>query len=513
MSDKIQSRESKTTKPTKTEKISDKSGNLSQVKSSKNLSKSQSIYLEIDSLSKKFLEEGRQYIYKWIRDEYGLSKNEATALDISIYNTTIARMINTYKFDETLAAFLPFKFGKEIISPRQDFYGFATTCGTILYYQSFGDTLGYYNGNWEFNYGNDNRPDYVNDLISEFIHLGGINDISMVNWLASDDTILYLITARVVLEYFFQGDNAEISYFGTRLRQEYLKAKPLIQNRHPGQTTMDSLDIMSNIEWDKLPYNSRAIGAGAAMRSGSIGIFYPGRQNRKKLVALAVECSRITHNSATAILGSVTSALFTAFSLEKISVNLWPHYLLEILRSNIIDEYIEQSRPNEYSLFSRDKVIFQGQWEKYVSSRFSGVNPRDLRYMHNPVERYRYLTENFSKGCDMPGGCGDDCVIMAYDSLLQSNGVLEKVVVYSILHPGDSDTVGSVALSWFGAYYSTKKNLDILSPRFDELEYSNEINNLIWNTEDFVLGLTKVFYKFIYIDIATDLVEQSMKLK
>lgn len=451
--------------------------------------------------------EAREEVMTFLLEDHKFDKKSATRAEEEIYLSTNSKMREKYTFSD------PFfwlsenenDLTKTTIAKSQyppDFVGWTVTALSVPFYQSLGDTIGYGNSDWEFNFGETNAgPDYVNVFISKFIALGGINDLSITNWKASDDTILYFATLYVLSHPF-----NDVNDFGNRLRNEYVNYLPKIQNRFPGETTNSSLEIQKNIEWDKLPYNSRAIGNGSAMRSGCIGIFYPGRHNRKMLISLAVESSRITHNSATAILGSVTAALFTAYALEKIPINLWPHKLLKLLRSDVIDQYMQKSRPNEYAPFSRDKIIFISQWEKYVSLLFSGINPRtDLKMMDIPVQRYKYLTENFSKGCDTPGGCADDALIMAYHALLQSDGVFEKIVVYSILHPGDSDTVGSIALSWFGAYYHSSRNQMIIGNRFKELEFYRQLDSAF---DANIMDMVKVYYYDIYIHIAMKYLKQ-----
>lgn len=372
-------------------------------------------------------------------------------------------------------------------------------------YQSLGDTLGYKNGEWEFNRGQiKTDPEFANDMIYEYISLGGINDMSIVNWKSSDDTILYYATCQVLM-----GPLTSINDFGEKIRESYLKQLPKIADRHPGELTMRSLNIQKFIAWDKLPYDKNALGNGSAMRSGGIGLFYPGKPNRTRLIILAVESSRITHNSAPAILASVTAALFTAYGIERVPVSDWPHKLLKLLQSGKIDDYMKESRPNEYQDYERDKELFVGQWERYVQKRFSGTTPLlDIRIFKHPVARIKYFTENHSKGhLDNPGGGAIDAVIMAYDALLESNGSLEKLVVYAILHHGDSDTVGSIAMSWFGTMYNTPKNYELVGRLFAELEYT-EIYQEFYSDETsdgdpiFQRRMIKVYYHDMYLHYA-----------
>ena len=403
---------------------------------------------------------------------------------------------------------------------RMSFQGWMDIVYMIPLCQSLGDTLGYNNGKWEFNYDDPNAgPEYVNELIAEFIHLGGINDISITNWKASDDTILYMVTHEVITSQYekmmidknnFIETKIDIDNYGKQLKNAYIESLPLIQNRDPGIVTVNSLNIQKNIEWDRLYYDKSAIGNGSVMRCGCIGILYPGSHNRKFLIALAIESSRITHNSATAILGSIVAALFTAYAVEKIAINLWPNKMLKLLKSGIVDEYMKLSRPSEYELFRRDKIFFIQKWDNYTELLFSGIHPTDMKIMINPVERYKYLKENFSIGCDIAGGCADDCLIMAYHALLQCNGVFEKIVVYSILHPGDSDTVGSVALSWYSAYYTSPKIIELVAYRFEGLEFFDRINTHFMSDE-YQQIMVRVFFYDMYLSISMKILKKIVR--
>ena len=462
---------------------------------------------KIPDLIDEYRTKARNTIMTILVKDYKFDKKSAEKAEDAIYVSTSSKMRELYTYKDPFFCLPSDEKGRKRVNISNsvyppDFVNWTETALTIPFYQSLGDTIGYYNGKWEFNDGNIRAgPDHINVMISEFIALGGINDLSITNWKASDDTILYLATIEVLSDGF-----TDITDFGKKIRLAYLRVLPLILNRHPGESTVNALEIQENIEWDKMPYNVRTIGNGSAMRSGCIGIFYPGNHNRKLLISLAVESSRITHNSATAILGSVTAALFTAYALEKIPINLWPHKLLKLLKSGIIDQYMQTSRPTEYPLFKRHKIFFIGQWENYVSLLFSGINPKkDLPLMDNLVQRYKYLTDNFSKGCDIPGGCADDVLIMAYHSLLQSEGSFEKIIVYSILHPGDSDTVGSIALSWFGAVYNSSKMSLLIGHRFEELEFYDQLYNLFAYD---VPEMPKVYYYDIYMNIARKYLRQ-----
>ena len=64
---------------------------------------------------------------------------------------------------------------------------------------------------------------------------------------------------------------------------------------------------------------------------------------------------------------------------------------------------------------------------------------------------------------------------MAYDSLLDAGQYWEKLVIYAMLHVGDSDTVGSIAGAWYGAIYGFG---DVPKGNLEHLEYSDKLYKL-----------------------------------
>ena len=393
-------------------------------------------------------------------------------------------------------------------------FNWIMTCLMIPMYHSLGDTIGYHDGKWEFNYwSGETAPEYVNILLYEFIELGGINNISIKNWKCSDDTILYLATMKSLIDKdlirnLSKLNKDELDELATSIRDIYVSTQFMIESRHPGIATMNSLNTQKVIKWDLIPYDSRVIGAGSAMRSGFIGVIYHNndRISLENLVILSIVTSIITHNSATAILGTIVAALFTSYSIRKVSINKWPHKLLKLMRSDIIDRNFKKIKPNDYNHYQRDRIVYIGQWEKYISLLFNGIEPRsDLKFMKNPVERYRYIVENFSKGCIVPGSCGDDCLIFAYDSVLRSGGSLEKLLVYSVLHTGDSDTIGSIAFGWFCGYYNSPHLESITRPMLEKLEFFKLMKKY---QAYYMIDMLEYFFKVISIDITDRVIEK-----
>jgi ADP-ribosylglycohydrolase len=346
-----------------------------------------------------------------------------------------------------------------------------------LMLHALGDTIGYNNGRWEF-------LKSTQEIIMQFINYGGITGIDITTWKVSDDTIMNLALFRVLLDNF-----KTIDEFGDLLAKEFLKIEKKMEDIHPGKRTSDSLRIIrQGTNWKNIPYDENAKGNGAAMRTQPIGLFYPGNFNRYTLIALSVEASRITHNSSIGILSGFTSALFTAFCVEALPLFLWIKNLLIYLKSNIIDEYLKKSRPEQYNIFIEYKNEYIGIWEKYFQLRFRHTDSiegikRDP-VLSNLFGRIPYLNNRFPRTGQI-GSCGDTAIIFAYDALLECEGSLEKIIYYSCLHEGDSDTVGALALGWFGAYYGTSLNTNLTNDLIKNIEVYNEIKELTNNMDKF----------------------------
>ena len=69
-----------------------------------------------------------------------------------------------------------------------------------IYLQSYFETLGFGNTDWEFNWGNIKLNDksesaYVwISIVHNYFALGGFNKIDITNWKSSDDTIMMIAT-------------------------------------------------------------------------------------------------------------------------------------------------------------------------------------------------------------------------------------------------------------------------------------------------------------------------------
>lgn len=338
---------------------------------------------------------------------------------------------------------------------------------------ALGDTIGFKNGDWEFN--NKKKKiskEYTLEIVYEFIMLGGCANINLKGWNVSDDTILHLCTIKTLLK-----EHKNVKKLCKILRKYFIKAfnesKRSKINRYYGETTIENIKKLEVSENNihKLEYNIRYGGSGASMKSLCIGLVYHGKENRKKLIETTIEICRMTHNSTNAYIGSLATAFFVSFALEKIDIKKWSIEFLKILKSGLLDDYLKNTRNyNEY-LMEKPEIITV--WTDYNNAKFDKngniiINKID----RNLVERLTIIQDDKTS---WPGGDSLSAIIYAYNSLLDCDSVFDTLIFYSMLHWGDSDTIGCIAAGLYGAYYGFK---DIHSNLLKNIEFKDELLEL-----------------------------------
>ena len=353
---------------------------------------------------------------------------------------------------------------------------------------ALGDTIGFKNGDWEFNY--DEKVvtlSTTNELMYEFIALGGINEINLENWTVSDDTIINMAMIKGILNSKKEVTEEMMINIKTELVNAYNKIhedEKIGIKRFPGVATNKYIrKFEEGHDGRDLPYDKMSGGNGAAMRTSCIGLAYYGMEKRDVLIKAAIETSRLTHNSAIGYLGGLAVAYFTALAIEGIDIEEWPFLLIKLLSSSKVKSFIKTDEEGE------DHEIYINYWQKYIDTRFENNKPIVSRAQANLVYRTKYHFENFTKdtASTFIGENGYSGPIMAYDSLLDGRYAWEKVIIYSALHSGDSDTVAAIAGSWYGAIYGFG---DVPEKNLRYLEFKGELENL-----------GKLLYSKYYLDI------------
>jgi ADP-ribosylarginine hydrolase len=360
-----------------------------------------------------------------------------------------------------------------------------------LIFHAIGDIIGFYNGHREFNTSIPVSKETTRYMVDEVILNGGISRMNLEGYMVSDDTMMHQATARALLK-----DNGDIKNFIDILRKEYiyLLKDPKFEHRAYGLTTIESLKLLKSGTITKIPYQSEKKGNGACMRVSCIGVAFAGEKNRSKLITYALESARLTHNSATGMLSAITVALFTAFACEQVNLLDWPYNMLAIVKDDYISNYIKKTRPEDYENYQRDKYHFIDAWERYCKIRIStNVVEKELiekKTLHILTERVKWIYDNFNPNrfnknssdgrfLKDTGSTGEDGPIFAYESLLTTvsygRNSWETLCYLSMIHAGDSDTVGAMAAAWYGVFNKLYKTNVIFAEKQEIIELSKEL--------------------------------------
>jgi len=334
------------------------------------------------------------------------------------------------------------------------------TASIVLH--SLGDTIGFKNGEWEFNYFKDVYVDEDSalEIVYEFISLGGIISLDTRNWYVSDDTYYNhaIAKALIISDYskpdFYESvkkcmvemtENMSIQYDKTNVSQQ------------AGITTIDYVTIfkkdINGKDGRTMPYDKMSGGSGGAMKAIPIGMAYFGEKNRDKLIEVAIETARLTHNSPIGYLGALVIALFAAYIIEEISIEKWPFLMMEILKSDKVTSYLKiEEEKYDYNVFMKF-------WHKYLDIRFKNNQIVKSKANRNLLYRTYFYTSKLGRDDDPEftseifGSSGISCCIVVYDCLIDAGDKFETLIFYSMLSVGDSDTIGAVAAGLYGLMY------------------------------------------------------------
>jgi ADP-ribosylglycohydrolase len=362
---------------------------------------------------------------------------------------------------------------------------------------ALGDVIGFNNGIYEFNNSNDfsintigdnyiiEGSHYTNYIIFDFINTCGFYNCPLPNMTISDDTIFHLSMAKALIE---SNENNFLANIEKNMIKEINtpdKILDMINKYRIGNVTLNSLKKLKNGDnWLKFQYKENDGGTGGCMRTMCIGLIYPNINQREKLIKLALLSTRITHNNAIAWLGAITSALFISLAINNIEPSYWIFELISLLESSVIDNIVEENIPNDYVNYIKDKKIFVDKWKKYQQIRFDKYKFKEIKLMMMPNYRSKFYHDmfHFNNNRIYPGAGGDDSVIIAYDALLDSKDDWEKLVVYSMLHVGDSDTTGTIAGAFYGAFYGNTNISKIMTKKFNMTKELSDIGLQLYET-------------------------------
>lgn len=330
-----------------------------------------------------------------------------------------------------------------------------------------GDIIGFKNGEWSTKY-NQERITYEKslELLFEFISLGGINNIDIKNWKCS-------INPYITLNIFKTIKNSDKYNYDEIIEKFKINFKNIIKNAIQPHGIDLSMKLAIKNDFDNNYSMNSSEGNGATWCT-IIGLF---DFNITKIIELSIGITKNIYTSPYGFLGGFTSAYFAYLGKKKIPINLWGYKLVKKLKSNKIKKFIDNKNEQE----TLDYYGYINLWNKYLETRFNNNIPIITKSTSNILFRAKYYYDNFAKIINKTkiiGRTGCDACIVAYDSLLDSENVWEKLVIYSMLNPGDTNVIGSLASGWYAILYG-----------------NNNISNHLLN--DAKNGINKNFFDII----------------
>lgn len=332
-----------------------------------------------------------------------------------------------------------------------------------LVLSAVGDALGYKNGKWEF-------CQSGITIHEELEKLGGLSEIRVdkANWRVSDDTVLHLATAEVLIQ---NGDCSDKNNLYSKMARGYQKSMEDMRGRAPGETCMIACAMLEPEKEDgfRIPFNPKGGGCGAAVRSMCIGLRYPDPKDIKDLIEVSIETGRMTHNHPTGYLGSLASALFTSFAIQGKPLKEWGINLLSALV--MAKDYVAKTG-HDVGENLKEWQYFQNKWEKYIELRNiqDGISEPRFPEIYDVNERDIFYREMSFDGNG--GASGHDAPMIAYDALLGSGGDWDELCQRAMFHGGDSDSTGAIAGCLYGAIFAFNA---VPECNYKDLEYIDRL--------------------------------------
>ena len=333
-----------------------------------------------------------------------------------------------------------------------------------LNYAMFGDIIGFKNGKGKYNKDfegvltkNKNPHDYIelssiqcNYMLFKYVNDNMFNSLEQeneyYNYIPSSITIAHLIIAEEIIN---KNKNTNC----------ILNIKNKLLNYYNKDNSKDIRDYPSYFKYNlennnKQNYEINQYLSNYAASTMIIGIVY---NNYEEIINFCFELGFIFNKNGIGILGGICSALFTNFLYNNIDIDKWIPIMLKLLKQQNVKKLFNLNK--KYIL---DLELFIDNWEKYYNLKFK--NKKYILYsiaFYEPSNRYQYYFNNFSNNKDKfyPGDSGSDCMIIVYDLLIDSKlnisqhnkySQLEKLIIKSILHTGNTSNIASIVLCLYG---------------------------------------------------------------
>jgi len=331
----------------------------------------------------------------------------------------------------------------------------------ILSLGVLGDILGFNNGNikkmriritkkqFGDNYINEGK-NYASTQFFTFLANGGVNQ-NINNLKYSFNTLMLMATLKGCQN---NKDNLTKSCANEYIRmykkvgQKNLNNTYFINNNY--LNSLESLNKNESIQYNNI-YNDSMV----LSRIVPIALLFWKKEDRTKLITEIINNISLTHKNTTTYLAGITLGLFVSYSRYNIEVDKWADKLTDYLLSSEFDTIIKDIKL--YSTeFLIEKEDYISMWNEYLNSVFF-KNRRELIFKNlipsnranNLFLRFNELNaEEFVYGIK-----ADQALIIAYESLLMSNGNWQNILLFGMIGVTDNSVMGMLSGILFGLVY------------------------------------------------------------
>jgi ADP-ribosylglycohydrolase len=159
------------------------------------------------------------------------------------------------------------------------------------------------------------------------------------------------------------------------------------------------------------------------------------------MIDIAIHITLLTNNNILSILAGITIAYFASLAKAKVNIIEWSTRLLELIKSNTVKNAIDIEQSDKMMEY----IEYIRYWQKYNDMKFIDKKVNVMRNTTHLSHRTRFYSSFiYDVNESVLGRDIINCLIVAYDALIDCNNNFERAIYYSLLLEGDIVNIASV---------------------------------------------------------------------